>query len=146
VIDTYYIWKLERERRLHEAFTYSPADAGLTDWFLAAHGDDLLSFHPDLADDLPSAQAAVLFHDDRAIGLVAWRPLDGGVAELLADYVIPRYRDYRPGAYVYSPAGPIRQAGVKVVHIDHPRHAVAAYLRRLGFEDTALDRLQLTFS
>jgi hypothetical protein len=146
VIDFYYIWKLQRDRRADQAFTYAPADAGLADWFLQRFGDDLAGFHPDIVADLPAAQAAAIFHDDRVIGLVAWRPLDGGVAELLADYVIPAYRDFHPGVFVYSPAGPLRQAGVRVVHIDQPKHAVAAYLKKLGFEETALDRLQLTFS
>jgi len=145
VIDLYFIARLQRDKRQDTAFTYAPADANLIEWFEAEHGQDLAKYHPGFAGRQASAQAAVVFHRDRAIGLVAWRPVDGGAAELLADYVIPAYRDYHPGAYVYSPTGPLRQAGLREIHCDNPKAVVAHYLRRQGFDDTAFDRLQLTF-
>ncbi|MDR1807549.1 MAG: hypothetical protein LBR33_06515 [Propionibacteriaceae bacterium] len=146
VIDAWFIWKLRRDLRQAKAFAYAPADAGVTDWFVRANGADLTQFHPGFADRLAGAQAALIFHQDRAIGLVAWRPTDGGHGELVADYVIPAYRDYAPGAFVYSPAGPLQQAGLRTVYIDHPEPAVAPYLRRFGFQEVALGRLELVFN
>jgi hypothetical protein len=146
VIDLWFIFKLRREKESARAFSYAPAENGLLDWFVSRYGADVAGFFPAAPERLATAQAAVVFHEDRAIGLVAWRPLDGGEAELVCDYVIPAFRDYVPGAYVYSALGPLAQAGLRAVHIDHPRPSVLPYLHRLGFAETALDRLQLTLA
>ncbi|MDR1265981.1 MAG: hypothetical protein LBK42_10595 [Propionibacteriaceae bacterium] len=136
LIDAWFIWRLARAKRDDVAFTHSMADPALRDWFVRAHGADLEHFHPGAAELLPDCRAAVIFHQDRAVGLVAWRPADRPEAELVADYVVPEYRDYAPGAYVYSAAGPLRAAGLRAVAVEDPQPVVVAYLRKLGFTES----------
>ena len=135
VIDAYYIWKLTSDKRQAKAFTFTAAttDGAAADWFLTRHGADVATFHPGLAGRLAAGgvRTSVIYHEDAAVGLVAFS--GAGDVELLADYVIPAYRDYAPGAFVYSPDGPLAAAGVHGVHVVNPLPAVADYLRRLGF-------------
>jgi hypothetical protein len=144
-IDAYFLWTLRRDKKQAKAFTFVAADPALLGWFTARFGDDLARFHPGYAPlETPAAEAVVLFHEDRAIGLAAWRRTTADDAELLADYVIPAYRDFAPGGFVYSPAGPFRHAGVAVLTAEQPTPAVAAYLGKVGFKETAPGRLALT--
>jgi uncharacterized membrane protein len=137
VINIVFIVKMNKNQKESKAFTFAiePVTGELVGWFLARHGTDLAAFHPDLADRLSTdgIQAAVLFHDDEAMGLTAFRSDGQGGTELLADYVVPRFRDYAPGEFVFSPTGPLCQAGATSVWIDNPTPAVAAYLTTMGF-------------
>ena len=141
IINIVFIVRSVQNQRESRAFTFAvePATSELVGWFLARHGDDLATFHPGLKDKLTSdgAQAAVLFHDDEAMGLTAFRPDGHGETELLADYVIPRFRDYAPGEFVFSPSGPLRQAGVSKVWLDNPVAAQQTYLTTMGFAAAA---------
>jgi len=148
VINVWFIVTLQRTKQADKAFAFVTADARWVDWFAGLYGDDLATFYPSFTPSRdapgPPVTTVILFHADRAIGLVAWRPAAVGTATLLADYVIPPYRDYAPGGYVYSAAGPLRQAGFWSVQIDHATPTIDAYLRRLGFQATGPERLQLS--
>jgi hypothetical protein len=150
IINIYYIVQMNKKQKQHSAFTFAiePATSELVGWFLARNGSDLASFHPGLAGrlDAQGAQAAVLFHDDEAMGLTAFCPDGQGGTQLLADYVVPRFRDYAPGEFVFSAAGPLRQAGVTSVWIADPTPPVVAYLTQMGFTAAEPGRWQRTLA
>jgi hypothetical protein len=159
LIDAYFLVRLQRDQRRSKAFEFCPADGALRAWFDDRFGADIARFHPGYGLGLAPAapgpddgqRAVVLFHEERAIGLVVWRPAADGTAELLADYVIPAYRDFAPGGFVYSAAGPLRAAGLSRVWTARPAPAAAAYLAKLGFQpdetaEPAVGRLALTLA
>jgi len=131
VINLVFIARLLTSKQQAKAFTWAEADPALQAWFVARHGADIARFHPGLAGELPTARAALVFHDDSAIGIVAVR--GDGTAQLLADYVIPAYRDYAPGAFVYSPAGPLAHWGVTEITTTNPARGLVKYLRQMGY-------------
>jgi len=141
IINIVFIWRMAKNQKESKAFTFAvePATSELVGWFVARNGADLATYHPGLTGKLDSAgaQAAVLFHDDEAVGLTAFRPDGQGGTELLADYVIPRFRDYAPGEFVFSASGPLRQAGATKVWLSDPVPQVQTYLARMGFTAVA---------
>lgn len=134
VIDLWFIIKLRGDVVAEKAFTYVRADLAMRKWFYAAHADDLERFHPGIGGQLITAEADVLFHKDSAIGLVAFVHGDDRV-ELLADYVIPSYRDYAPGAFVYSQSGPLAALGVRTVSVRNPTPEVVRYLQAMEYTE-----------
>ncbi len=132
LIDAYFLVRLLGEQRAEKAFTYVQADPRLRQWFFQAHRKDILAFHPDFADQVGSCEAELLFHQDRAIGLVAFTQSDDQ-AELLADYVVPAYRDYAPGAFVYSAAGPLVARGIGSIPVATAHPAVVSSLTKMGY-------------
>jgi hypothetical protein len=161
VVNAYFIGRLTRAKRAGKAFRFALAKPGdqVVAWFVSRHGGDMEAFHPlfEAHLDAVSGKAvapydvnapgpvviALLFHDDAAIGLTAFRtdPADPAAAELLADYVVPSYRDYAPGGFVYSPEGPLVAAGVRRVTADASIPAVADYLHAMGFTPAGDGRL-----
>ena len=132
VVDLYFLIVLLRQQRADKAFTSVAADDALRDWFLQANGRDLAGFHPRYEAERADCQTYLVFHQGKAIGLVAYQR-HGTTAQLMADYVIPEYRDYAPGGYLYSAAGPLVASGLKVVAMAQPKPAVEKYLRGMGF-------------
>ena len=141
IINIVFIARMAKSQRESKAFTFAvePATSELVGWFLARHGQDVASFHPKLTAQLGTegAQAAVLFHDDEAMGLTAFCPDGQGSTQLLADYVVPRFRDFVPGEFVFSAAGPLRQAGATSIWIADPTEPVQSYLTKMGFTSDA---------
>jgi hypothetical protein len=171
VINAYFIVKLLRGKKAGLAFTFSLVEAQdpMVGWFMDRHGRDVAAFHPDLAGQLRLSGGAVadaggpvgpgglagpaglvrvglICHDDAVIGLVAFRvdPTDPGFGELLADYVIPAYRDFAPGGFVFSAQGPLAAAGIGHICSNSAVPAVTKYLRTMGFADSGDHRLSKT--
>ena len=135
IIDVYFIIHLRGDAKAEKAFTYVKADLAMRKWFYAAHGIDLETFYPGIGGQLITAEADVLFHQDTAIGIVAF-VCAGDSAELVADYVIPSYRDYAPGAFVYSQTGPLAAHGIRTVSVHNPSVDVAKYLVNMGYTES----------
>lgn len=114
--------------------------------FLAHHLADIRRFFPSFDPDpirgtLAGAEACFILRGTLPVSLVAYRRgppgPDGSVpVELLLDYAVPAYRDYKNARFFLDSAAPRIAAGASAVLTavsEAPAHA--AYLRRLGFEE-----------
>ncbi|HEX5334145.1 MAG TPA: hypothetical protein VFW79_16050 [Cellulomonas sp.] len=149
VINAWFAVSLVRQRRRGSAFEWVGAGPGdpFVSRFLAHHGDDVAEFFP-VARDLPATLAtvgaantlcALVLHGDVTVGLVAAVADDGapaGTWRLLVDYVIPGYRDYTAGSFLYSPAGPFAARGAQRVVTGPELASVSTYLGHAGFAPT----------
>jgi len=149
VINAWFAVSLVRQRRLGSAFEWVGAtpDDPFVARFLARHGADVAEFFP-AARDLPAALAtvsttdtlcALVLHGDVTVGLVVATADDsapGGTWRLLIDYVIPGYRDYTAGSFLYSPAGPFAARGTGRVVAGPELASVHTYLGHAGFAPT----------
>jgi hypothetical protein len=116
----------------YEVLEVSPRDEYLRH-VLRVHEADILKFQPDLVWD-GAAEGAVAFlvqRGDETVGVVLVRDAGDGVAQVLLDYVTPRFRDFSPGEFVWRRDPALRQHGFRKVVT--PPHMVGAYYDRLGF-------------
>jgi hypothetical protein len=100
---------------------------------LRVHGADILRFNPDFLHD-PSAEGQDAFlvqKGDETVGVVLLRA-DGDTANVLLDYVTPRFRDFSPGEFVWRRSGMLAEHGYRRV-VTSPT-MVNPYYDRLGFE------------
>lgn len=104
VIHLYYLRKLLR--RKNEVFTLLQMrpESRYLQRFLEFYADDIaVSMHPDFAYD-PAPDIAVFFllRDMVPAGLVVARLYGDSSIEILLDYVIPQYRDFKLAGWLYS--------------------------------------------
>ena len=146
LINAWFAVSLVRQRRRGSAFEWVGAgpDDPFVGRFLAHHGEEVAEFFP-VARDLPAALRAVsapdtlcalVLHGDVTVGLVvatADHGAPGGAWRLLVDYVIPGYRDYTAGSFIYSPAGPFAARGAGRVVAGPELAPVRTYLGHAGF-------------
>jgi hypothetical protein len=136
-----HIWYLRKLiRRKDEVFRILhvlPGSKYLLD-FLDFYGDEILGrFQPDFVYTPTADQVtAFVLRDMVPAGLFIGQPMDDGTFRINLDFVIPPYRDFKIGTYVYSPdsdlfAGPAPTcAWTDASNRDH-----AKYLERMGFTE-----------
>lgn len=146
LINAWFAVTLLRQRRRGSAFEWVGADPDdpFVGRFLAHHSEDVAEFFPAARDlraalgtaGAPDTLCALVLHGDVAVGLVVATADDrspGGTWRLLVDYVIPGYRDYTAGSFIYSPAGPFAARGAIRVVAGPELAAVHTYLGHAGF-------------
>lgn len=131
-INVVFIVRLLRDWRsetAYEVLEVGPHDAYLRH-FLGVHEADIDRYQPGFStipltdDDL----AFLVQNGDETVGVVLIRG-EGAVAQVLLDYVTPRYRDFSPGTFVWRQAGQLRNRGFQKVVT--PPEMLAPYYDRL---------------
>lgn len=139
VINVVHLTRLVRTR--HDPDTYAAvevaADGELVAHMLERHHDDIVSFNPGFSWDGASSDALafVVLRADEAIGLVLVTDGGDGTAEVALDYVVPRFRDFTPGEFVYRRSGLFADRGFRTVVAPRAMRDLDGYLARVGFVD-----------
>ena len=134
VINVVHLWRLVRHR--HDDAEYAVLEVNSSDAYLshvlAAHAKDISSFNPDFTS-AASPYAFLVQRGERTVGVVLAHDAGEGRAQIDLDYVLPEYRDFTPGEFVYRRSD---------VFTDHGFHQVIApsrmrdsgnYLAKVGF-------------
>ncbi len=131
-------WHLLRARReVHDATAYEVLSVAGDDDYLRhvvrTHEADIRRFNPGFVHDpFAGDRAYLVLRGDETIGVVLVRDEGQGRAQVLLDYVTPRFRDRSPGEVVFGPEGPLRESGFSEVRTPHGM--IAPYYDRLGLE------------
>lgn len=136
-INAVIIWRLLRGR--HDARVYEVVQIGVGEQFLRhtleRHADDVAAFNPPPEDLLSEAQHAFLITTgDALVGVVLARAgAEPDEQQVVLDYVLPAYRDFTPGEFVFRPDGPFASLGARRVIASPAMLASARYLEAVGF-------------
>jgi len=131
------IWRLVRRR--HDARAYDVVAIGVREPYLAhvidRHAGDISEFNPEPRALLAEAEHAFLVSSgDQLVGLVLSRAGERpGEQQVLLDYVLPPYRDFTPGEFVFRPDGPFADLGAERVVASPAMAASERYLAAVGF-------------
>jgi GNAT superfamily N-acetyltransferase len=134
VINLWFLWKMLRAREYFRILEIEP-DSEYLRYFLSFHEDDVKHFLPGFAHE-PERGELTLFvlRDLVPAGLFIGEPRGDGTLWVRLDYVIPAYRDFKIGRYLYGErADFFRERGIHtiVTAAGSPTHA--HYLRKMGF-------------
>jgi hypothetical protein len=122
----------------HDDSTYEVLEVGPQDEYLRhvlrVHGADILKYQPDFTWDgaAEGSMAFLVQRGDETVGVVLVHDAGDGVAQVVLDYVTPRFRDFSPGEFVWRRSGVLRDRGFRSVVT--PERMVGPYYERLGFE------------
>lgn len=130
-------WFLIQMVRCRDYFELSPLSEIGTEYFrkfFLYHENDIHVFFPDTRlEQLVGAETHMLFRNMLPVGFLAMR-LDGEDARIVADYVIPEYRDFKIGVFVYDVKRMyFKQKGIKRFVAESGLAVHQRYLRRNGF-------------
>jgi hypothetical protein len=70
---------------------------------------------------------------ERTVGVVLAHDAGGGRAQIDLDYVLPEYRDFTPGEFVYRRSDVFTDHGFKQVLAPPRMRESASYLNKVGF-------------
>ncbi|MBI4940758.1 MAG: hypothetical protein HY830_08425 [Actinobacteria bacterium] len=142
VINVWHTARLLRTRHddLHYEVVPITADEPYLRYVVDRHRADIERFNPDLdlAGHLTApgagALAFLVLADGETVGVVlAHGTGTPGEAQVDLDYVLPRFRDFTPGEFVYRAGGPFSRSGVDRVLAPPRMLGAERYLRDVGF-------------
>ena len=152
LINLWHIRSLVGTRHDDEAYTVlevGPADAYLRH-VLRVHQADILIHQPDLEvanwhrDPAGEGDLAFLVQRaDETVGVVLVHDDGAGTAQVLLDYVTPRFRDFSPGEFVWRRSGVL--AGHGFNRVVTPARMIGPYYARLGFSPRPDGAYELEF-
>lgn len=136
LVDLYYLWQMTRQRDYFQLLEVAH-DSEYVRGFTAFHRAEIAEYVPEYAYAPSEAHQHVLVLRNMVpAGLLVLRP-EGAVTRVLLDFVIPGYRDFGVGKFLFEENAPwFRERGVRrlVSAPGRPKHA--AYLERMGFRRT----------
>lgn len=143
-VNVFYLYRIFGTREYFRVLEAGP-DSEYLAYFIELNRGDIARHIPEF-DGRPHPDDVIFFilRDVVPAGLVIGRPLTDGTLDVRLDYVLPGYRDFKVGAFLYARhAAFFRARGIRrLVTIastrDHER-----YLRRMDFERRADGRYAL---
>ncbi len=134
LVDLYYLNQMWRQRDYFKLLAIDH-DSEYMRGFVNFHRDDIASFIPGYAfEPDPTHHHLLVLRNMVPAGLVILQP-EGATARVLLDFVIPGYRDFGVGKFLFEEnAAWFRERGITrlVSEAGAPRHA--DYLVRMGFQ------------
>jgi hypothetical protein len=145
VINTVHLWRLLRHR--HDDQEYAVLEVTDSDTYLdhvlRIHERDIERFNPGFSvAGRDNRYAFLVQHGERTVGVVLADDAGDGRAQVELDYVLPEYRDFTPGEFVYRRSEVFTRHGFRQVIAPPQMRESAAYLRNVGFHSDG-DRLVL---
>jgi len=138
VVTGFYLFKSQDVKKEFSLLRVRESYPELLNQFVKAHRYDLIHWFPKIEDTLYSDRTIVLFfmHQLKPVGVFSYRKIEQGVVEILADYVIPEYRDERTEQYLYGTnEGHLIQEGYHKVILHTQQTVVKEEMKRLGFDE-----------
>ncbi|HOY65506.1 MAG TPA: hypothetical protein PLP29_01395 [Candidatus Ozemobacteraceae bacterium] len=135
VMDAYYLWQIYRQS---DFFTLEPlSEIGDLFFlrFMRFHEKDIVSYFPRaFQDTFEPEDTWLLFRNMMPVGVFAIRPGRDGTAEILMDYVIPAYRDFQFGRFLFEHKRTyFRDRAIRTLEAWTAVPAHQGYLENLGF-------------
>lgn len=134
-INIYYLIKIYRRRENFDIIEFS-GEEKLSVKFISFYQKDIQSHFPDFNPGLLKGNLNFVVLRDLVIANMFCARLEAnGDAEVLLNYTLPKYRDYKVGSFIFEKEKQfLLSKGVKKIiykKVTHPRHL--AFLKVMGF-------------
>jgi len=140
VINLVHLWRLLRHR--HDEAEYTVFEVNSDDAYLghvlASHQKDISRFNPGFTRE-NSSYAFLVQRGERTVGVVLAHDAGDGRAQIDLDYVLPQYRDFTPGEFVFRRSDVFTHHGFRQVMAPRRMQESASYLSKVGFHPDGSD-------
>jgi hypothetical protein len=118
-------------------------------YFFKAHGEDIRRFFPSLDTDpkngpLAGCECCFILRETLPVSVVAFR-WEKGEIEILLDYAIPSYRDFKNAEFFFRQVSTLIAIPGTALNARGEVPAHTAYLRRMGFEEIGKEGAAVLF-
>ena len=130
-------WYLLQSLRYSAYFDLQPAESVGVEYlkrFFLFHERELVKYAPGLTlEDLQSACTCLIFRNLLPVGLFSYRR-NGPDAQIVIDFMIPEYRDFKAGRYLYRTKRMFfKERGIKRFHAVARHPSQPKYYQKNGF-------------
>ncbi|GAB4497983.1 MAG: hypothetical protein OHK0052_10570 [Anaerolineales bacterium] len=135
-IDLYYLAQMLRQKNYFTLLQIAP-DAAYLRHFIAFYGDEIMEYLPNYAYAPNENQFAFLVLKNMVPAgvFIAEQAPNAQTAQILLDFVIPGYRDFQIGRFVFEEnAATFRARGIRAFASPPGNTIHTRYLQRMGFK------------
>lgn len=140
LINVYWLWRLSQEGETEEkgySVVAASVDDPIVQRFISRNSADISKSYPTFtAEALDGTHVRLVMHDEEVVGLFALRPAINGVSNIVVDYVTERFRDFGPGAYVYSSKNLFDDVAADTLIFPANHTTDPHYFKKQGFIDS----------
>ncbi len=137
LIDLYYLYDMLKAKEYFDLLEVQPSSDYLH-YFLDFYGDEIRKFMPEFDRVSALEEGQLIFfvlRDMVPAGLFIGDVRQEGVLCVALDFVIPGYRDFKIGRYVYKKQDDFfLKRGIETIYSRPGSETHASYLQRMGFE------------
>jgi len=134
-VNIYYLWTIYSKEEVFEMLEIQPGSKYLLR-FVKFHDAEIQKYCPGFVyqPDMNSLSFFILRNMAMAGLFLARR--EGNILTVGLDFVIPEYRDFKNGRYIYSKLAPtLRQSGIVKIKAAETNKFNAAYFKKIGFKE-----------
>ena len=136
VIDLYYYWTMIRYKSYFDQLEIEiPETSPYLRKFLYFHINDIKLFQPSFdPEKISGCYGIYILRDMQPASVLLFREQQQGKIEMVLDYAVPAYRDYKNGEYFFREAvNTDRSRNIQVITAFSETKKHSEYLERLGF-------------
>ena len=133
-IDGWYLLKAMRVSAFYDLAPAASVGGEYLKRFFLFHERELMKYAPGLTlEDLQGACTCLIFRNMLPVGLFSYRQA-GEDAQIVIDFMIPEYRDFKAGLYLYRiKRMHFKEQGIKRFHAVARHPSQPKYYRKNGF-------------
>jgi hypothetical protein len=131
LVNLYYLYEIFSTKEFFKILEVRYNDEYLK-YFLEFHIDDIRKFNPGFVfDPAGTWKSQFVLRNSVPAGLVCMEQKDEHSIYIKLDYVIPGYRDFKTGKYVFNKI--FSETGIKKIYADPGNKIHTDYLKKMGF-------------
>jgi len=134
-INIYYLWKMHSEKQHFQLFESSSEDKIIRE-FIQLNQADIRKYFPNFSLEGQKDIVWMIHRNFSLVGLFIGHKQNESTLVAELDFVLPPYRDLKPGSYLYNENKPLfleKGFGRITGTSSHPEHI--KYLNRVGFKE-----------
>ncbi len=151
ITDVYFLVSIYSKKEYFKALVLRP-DNYYLEFFLEFYHNDILKYFPDfpaqrhvLKKETENPFALIILRDAAVAGVVLGKR-SGQELKVILDYVIPQYRDLKPGKFLFQNHVELfREYSIKYIQASSNSSQHSTYLKKLGFEQQPGDGQKARF-
>ena len=132
--NSYYLYKMYTEKAYFRILPISTGDVYLKE-FVRLHEGEIKEFFPPFGLRQDRDYISMMIHRDLAVaGMIIGHKIDDTTLEMDLDFVLPPYRDMKPGQFIYKEQTAFfKKHGVNKIVSAPGSESHTAYLTNIGF-------------
>lgn len=137
-IDIYYLWNIYTKKEVFEILEIKSGSDYLLR-FLEYHKTEIRKIHPEFSyDPTKNSLSYFILRNMQVAGLFLAHKEGMNTLVVGLDYVIPEYRDFKNGQYLYNRLKPdLQKAGIEHICVRESTAHNKDYFKKIGFQKDA---------
>lgn len=137
IVNVYYLIEILSAKEYFDILEVEP-DSQYLKYFLSFHQNEIKKYVPNFSFDSNNNNRVIfVLRNSVPAGLVCAKNIDSNTVLVNLDYVIPGYRDFKIGRYVYKKF--FRENNIRKIFTYPGNKTHNKYLRKMGFEKTVFN-------